>query len=61
VYGRSSSVIYDVVSLVEAITQFGQESSEEREADLVLTANLLYFSLVQLFKFKGSQYPTKDY
>ena len=63
IYGRKTSVVYDLFAITELMQQLTEASAgtgTNTESRLKLLANLLYFSLANIYQNKDNRCPTKD-
>lgn len=59
-YGKKTSVIYDLSAITELMQQNIDQKSEE-DSKLKLLSHLLYFSLAKIFQNKDYQCTVKDF
>ena len=60
IYGKKTSVIYDLAAITELMQQNVDQKSGE-DSKLKLLSNLLYFSLAKIFQNKDHQCSVKDF
>ena len=64
IYGRKTSVVYDLSAITELMQQLTEAvtgSSAGSDSRLKLLANLLYFSLANIYQNKDNRCSTKDF
>lgn len=60
IYGRKTSVVYDLSAITELMQQ-NIEAKKSSDSKLKLLANLLYFSLANIYQNKSNQCSIKDF
>ena len=60
-YGRKTSVMFDVATMIEMILSKPNDDHEEDDNKLVLLANILNLSIQQIYHYRDNKCPLKDH
>lgn len=60
-YGRKTSVMYDVATIIEMILSKPNDDQEQDDNKLVLLANILNLSIQQVYHYRDNKCPQKDH